>query len=54
MCYGLHIAGERKRKVKDDSKICGLNNRMKKVSLYQYRKYWGRNGLGEVQPSHQF
>lgn len=26
MCYGLHIAGERKRKVKDDSKIFGLSN----------------------------
>lgn len=30
----LNIRGERKRKVKDDSKVYGLNNWMKEVTLY--------------------
>lgn len=47
---GLNIV---RRKIKDDSKICGLNKWVKKVNLYQHRKYWGRDKLGEVEPRNQ-
>lgn len=50
----LNTRGERKRKVKDDSKVYGLNNLMKEVTLYQYRKYRGRSRLGEGEPLYQF
>lgn len=48
---GLYIV---RRKVKNDSKICGLNKWMKEISLYQHRKYWGRDRLGDVEPRNQF
>lgn len=50
----LTIRGERKRKVKDNSKIYGLNKWMKEVILYQYRKHRGRGKLGKAEPRYQF